>query len=139
MAIFTMNSSETEPCYMIAEIGVNHGGDVSLAKEMIKAAKDSGADAVKFQTFTADALVSKNTPKVKYQETTTDVNESHYDMIKSLEFKRDDHLPVIEYCQSLNIDFISTPYDADSADFLNSIGVTIFKTASGLILIEKES
>ena len=129
-----MNLRKTEPCYIIAEIGVNHGGDVSLAKEMIRAAKDSGADAVKFQTFTADALVSINTPKVKYQETTTDVNESHYDMIKALEFKRDDHLPVIEFCQSLNIDFISTPYDVDSADFLNSIGVTIFKTASADIV-----
>ncbi len=134
MALFTMNLPKTEPCYIIAEIGVNHRGDVCLAKEMIKAAKDSGADAVKFQTFTADALVSINTPKVKYQETTTDVNESHYDMIKALEFKRDDHLPVIEFCQSLDIDFISTPYDVDSADFLNSIGVTIFKTASADIV-----
>jgi len=129
-----MNLCKTESCYIIAEIGVNHGGDVSLAKEMIKAAKESGADAVKFQTFTAESLVSINTPKVKYQETTTDVNESHYDMIKALEFKRDDHLPVIEYCQSLNIDFISTPYDVESADFLNSIGVTIFKTASADIV-----
>ena len=134
MAFITMNLCKTESCYIIAEIGVNHGGDVSLAKEMIKAAKESGADAVKFQTFTAESLVSINTPKVRYQETTTDVNESHYDMIKTLEFKRDDHLPVIEYCQSLNIDFISTPYDVESADFLNSIGVTIFKTASADIV-----
>jgi sialic acid synthase SpsE len=129
-----MNLRKTERCYIIAEIGVNHGGNVSLAKEMIIAAKDAGADAVKFQTFTAETLVSIDTPKVKYQETTTDVGESHFDMIKALEFKRDDHLPVMEFCQSLEIDFISTPYDVDSADFLNSIGVTIFKTASADIV-----
>ncbi|MDB4279360.1 N-acetylneuraminate synthase family protein [Paraglaciecola sp.] len=129
-----MKQSNPTRCYMIAEIGVNHSGDIAVAKKMITAAKLSGADAVKFQTFTAEALVSKGTPKVKYQETTTDVNESHYDMIKSLEFKREDHLPVIEFCKSLDIDFISTPYDADSASFLNGIGVSIFKTASADIV-----
>jgi N,N'-diacetyllegionaminate synthase len=129
-----MKPSNSTPCYLIAEIGVNHSGDIDVAREMITAAKNSGADAVKFQTFTAESLVSKSTPKVKYQETTTDVNESHYDMIKSLEFKREDHLPVIEFCKSLDIDFISTPYDADSASFLNSIGVSIFKTASADIV-----
>jgi len=122
------------PCYVIAEIGVNHGGDVELARKMITAAKNAGADAVKFQTFTAESLVSKGTPKVKYQESTTDKAESHYDMIKSLEFKREDHLPVIEFCNSLGIDFISTPYDVDSAKFLHGIGVSIFKTASADIV-----
>ena len=129
-----MKASNSAPCYVIAEIGVNHGGDIELAKKMILAAKDSGADAVKFQTFTAETLVSQGTPKVRYQETTTDVGESHYDMIKSLEFRREDHLPVIEYCQSLDIDFISTPYDVGSARFLDSIGVSIFKTASADIV-----
>lgn len=129
-----MKFPNTSPCYIIAEIGVNHGGDVSLAKEMIRAAKEAGADAVKFQTFTADTLVSVDTPKVKYQESTTDINESHYDMIQALEFQRDDHLPVMEFCQSLDIDFISTPYDVDSAEFLNRIGVQIFKTASADIV-----
>ncbi|MFT6904705.1 MAG: N,N'-diacetyllegionaminate synthase [Oleiphilaceae bacterium] len=121
-------------CYIIAEIGVNHAGSVEMAKKMIDAAKKSGADAVKFQTFTAEKLVSSNTPKVKYQESTTDKNESHYQMIKSLEFAYADHLPVFEYCKSLNIDFISTPYDVESAEFLVSIGVGIFKTASADIV-----
>lgn len=121
-------------CYIIAEIGVNHAGSVDLAKEMIDAAKISGADAVKFQTFTAEKLVSDGTPKVSYQESTTDKNESHYQMIKSLEFSYKDHLPVFEYCRKLNIDFISTPYDIDSAKFLISIGVKIFKTASADIV-----
>lgn len=121
-------------CYIIAEIGVNHSGSVELAKEMIDAAKKSGADAVKFQTFTAEKLVSTNTPKVKYQESTTDNDESHYQMIKSLEFLYEDHIPVFEYCKHLGIDFISTPYDIESAEFLVSIGVKIFKTASADIV-----
>jgi len=121
-------------CYIIAEIGVNHAGDVTLAKEMIDAAKKSGANAVKFQTFTAEKLVSKETPKVEYQESTTSKNESHYQMIKSLEFSYEDHIPVFNYCLEIGIDFISTPYDIESAEFLVSIGVKIFKTASADIV-----
>ncbi len=129
-----MQSNKTGQVYLIAEIGVNHGGDVAVAKKMIAAAKQAGADAVKFQTFTAAALVSPDTAKVKYQETTTDRGESHFQMIKSLEFKREDHLPVIDFCKELNIDFISTPYDVDSARFLHELGVEIFKTASADIV-----
>ncbi len=124
----------TNESYIIAEIGVNHAGDVSLAKKMIDAAKKSGANAVKFQTFTAEKLVGLNTPKVKYQESTTAKNESHFDMIKSLEFSYEDHVPVFNYCQELGVDFISTPYDIESAEFLISIGVKIFKTASADIV-----
>lgn len=121
-------------CYLIAEIGVNHAGSVTLAKKMVDAAKKSGADAVKFQTFTAEKLVSAKTPKVKYQESTTDKDESHFQMIKDLEFSYEDHIPVFEYCNQLGIDFISTPYDVESAEFLISIGVKIFKTASADIV-----
>jgi len=121
-------------CYIISEIGVNHGGCVETAKKMIAASKEVGANAVKFQTFTAKSLVGKGTPKVEYQKVTTDKNESHFDMIKSLELKRDDHLPVINYCQKLDIDFISTPYDIESALFLDQLGVDIFKTASADIV-----
>lgn len=121
-------------CYIIAEIGVNHAGSVELAKKMIDAAKESGADAVKFQTFTAEKLVSLETPKVKYQESTTKKSESHYQMIKSLEFSYDDHIPVLDYCRKLDIEFISTPYDVESAEFLVSIGVSVFKTASADIV-----
>ena len=121
-------------CYIISEIGVNHGGCMITAKKMIDASKKAGANAVKFQTFTAETLVSKGTPKVDYQKFTTNKNQTHFDMIKSLEFKKDDHLLILNYCKSLNIDFISTPYDIESAKFLNEIGVNIFKTASADIV-----
>jgi len=120
--------------YLIAEIGVNHGGNVELAKEMVMAAKKAGADAVKFQTFTADSLVTPSTPKVDYQKITTSLDETHYEMIKNLEFKYEDHLPVIEFCNELGIDFISTPYDLKSAIFLDELGVQIFKIASADIV-----
>jgi N,N'-diacetyllegionaminate synthase len=123
-----------DKCYIISEIGVNHGGCVETAKKMIKASKEAGADAVKFQTFTAESLVGRKTPKVEYQKLTTNKDESHFDMIKSLEFKRDDHLPIINYCQSVGIDFISTPYDIESAEFLDQLGVSTFKTASADIV-----
>lgn len=121
-------------CYIIAEIGVNHNGSAELAIEMVKAAKEIGADAVKFQTFTAEKLVSQGTPKVKYQESTTSKSESHFEMIKNLEFSYEDHIPVFDYCNKASIDFISTPYDIESAKFLVSIGVRIFKTASADIV-----
>ena len=92
--------------FIIAEAGVNHNGSIEIAKKLIDVAVEAGVDAVKFQTFTAEALVSRKTPKVEYQKLTTNKDESHFDMIKSLEFKRDDHLPIISYCQSLDIDFI---------------------------------
>jgi N,N'-diacetyllegionaminate synthase len=117
-------------CYIIAEIGVNYNGDMNLAREMIDAAKKAGADAVKFQTFTAESLVSAGTPKVKYQENTTSPEESHYEMIRNLEFKRDDHKCLLEYCEKVKVDFLSTPYDVDSAQFLTELGVEMFKTAS---------
>jgi N-acetylneuraminate synthase/N,N'-diacetyllegionaminate synthase len=129
-----MKHLNSEECYIIAEIGVNHGGNVALAKKMILAAKNAGADAVKFQTFTAASLVSPNTKKVGYQKKNTPNTESHYSMIQSLEFKREDHIPVMDYCNSLGVDFISTPYDCESAQFLDDLGVSIFKTASADIV-----
>ncbi|MDC0489181.1 N-acetylneuraminate synthase family protein [Amylibacter sp.] len=120
--------------FIIAEIGVNHNGNIELAKEMIASAKLAGADAVKFQTFTAEALVSRATPKVNYQKETTPEADSHYDMIKSLELSHSDHYPIIECCRQLSIQFISTPYDVESAVFLDCIGVEVFKTASADIV-----
>lgn len=121
-------------CYLIAEIGVNHNGDMALARQMIDAAKDAGADAVKFQTFTAAQLVSQGTPKVRYQESTTSPNESHFQMIQNLELKREDHGPLKAYCEKKDIEFLSTPYDIESAMFLDSLGVRFFKTASADIV-----
>jgi len=121
--------------FLIAEIGVNHNGDIQLAKKMIDAAKSSGADAVKFQTFTAKELVSYGTPKVRYQQSTTSPDESHYEMIKKLELKRDDHFLLKSYCEEVGIEFLSTPYDVDSAKFLNDeLDVRLFKTASADIV-----
>lgn len=117
-------------CFLIAEIGVNHNGDLGLAKEMIREAKRAGADAVKFQTFTAESLVTRATPKVGYQENTTSPDESHYEMIERLELGRPEHVALFDYCGDLDIEFISTPYDIDSARFLNDLGVKTFKTAS---------
>jgi len=121
--------------FLIAEIGVNHNGDMHLAKRMIDAAKSSGADAVKFQTFTAEALVSQGTPKVRYQESTTSPEETHYEMIQKLELKRDDHFLLKTYCEEVGIEFLSTPYDIASAKFLHEeLDVSLFKTASADIV-----
>ena len=125
-----MNKIFTNSPYFIAEIGVNHNGSLKLAKKMILEAKKSGADAVKFQTFKASTLVTPRTPKVKYQKSTTDKNESHYQMIKSLELSEKNHLLLKNFCKKKKIEFLSTPYDVSSAKFLNKIGCKVFKTAS---------
>jgi N-acetylneuraminate synthase/N,N'-diacetyllegionaminate synthase len=122
-------------CYLIAEIGVNHNGDMNLAYQMIDAAKESGADAVKFQTFTADALVSQTTPKVRYQESNTAPEETHYDMLKKLELTKENHILLKSYCEQLGLTFLSTPYDVESARFLHEeLNVTLLKTASADII-----
>ena len=87
------------------------------------------ADAVKFQTYT-ESLASADTPKVKYQESTTASSETHFQMLKKLELSRDDHYDLNEYCKDSDIKFLSTPYDIVSAEFLNSLNIEMFKTAS---------
>ena len=113
---------------VVAEIGVNHNGDLNQAIRLIEAAKNSGADAVKFQTFRAETLVSRNAPKVPYQISGS--QESHFEMIKKLELTKSDFLVIKENCEANGLKFISTPYDIESADFLDSIGLDYFKTAS---------
>lgn len=124
----------TNKPYFIAEIGVNHNGNIKLAKKMIISAIRSGADAVKFQTFKAETLVTPNTPKVKYQKTTTNKKESHYEMIKSLELSEKNHVLLKKFCKKKKIDFLSTPYDLNSAKYLSRIGCKVFKTASADIV-----
>ncbi|MFX4267580.1 N-acetylneuraminate synthase [Aliarcobacter butzleri] len=119
--------------FIIAEAGVNHNGSIDLAKKLIDVASESGADAVKFQTFKAENLVSKNAQKADYQKQTTDKNESQFDMIKKLELDVDTHKELMAYCKSKNIMFLSTPFDHDSIDLLSDLGLEIFKIPSGEI------
>lgn len=121
-----------KPCFIIAEAGVNHNGDMNLARKLIDAAVDSGADAVKFQTFLADEIILQNAPKAQYHiETTgTDSEQSWYELLKSQELNRKQHLELIEYCNEKGIVFISTPYDWPSIDMLDELNVPIFKVAS---------
>ena len=118
------------PCFVIAEAGVNHNGKVGLAKKLIDVAKDAGADAVKFQTFFAEKLVTKTAPKAKYQRITTGANGKQYEMLKRLELRREEFIELKEYADKRKIIFLSTPYDEESADFLEQIGVPGFKISS---------
>ena len=119
--------------FIIAEAGVNHNGSVELAKKLIDVAVGSGVDAVKFQTFKAENLVSQNAQKADYQKKTTDKKESQFDMIKKLELDIDTHKELISYCNEKGIMFLSTPFDHDSIDMLNELGLEIFKIPSGEI------
>lgn len=119
--------------FIIAEAGVNHNGSIELAKKLIDVAVDAGVDAVKFQTFKAEKLVSKNAEKADYQKETTDASESQFDMIKKLELDADTHKELITYCQEKNIMFLSTPFDHDSIILLRDLGLKIFKIPSGEI------
>ena len=119
--------------FIIAEAGVNHNGSVEIAKKLIDVASDSGADAVKFQTFKTENLVSKNAQKAEYQKETTDSQESQFDMIKKLELDIDTHKELMSYCKEKNITFLSTPFDHDSIDLLDNLGLDIFKIPSGEI------
>jgi len=117
--------------FIIAEAGVNHNGSVDLAKQLIDVAVEAGADAVKFQTFKAENLVSKNAQKADYQKQTTDANESQFEMIKKLELDAGTHYELIKYCKNKNIMFLSTPFDHDSINLLDDLGLQIFKIPSG--------
>ena len=119
--------------FIIAEAGVNHNGSMVLAKKLIDVAVEAGADAVKFQTFKAENLVSVNAEKASYQEKATDKKESQFEMIKKLELDFDSHQILIEYCKEKSILFLSTPFDLDSIDMLDNLGLEIFKIPSGEI------
>lgn len=119
---------------IIAEAGVNHNGNLDLAKKLVAAAKESGVDYVKFQTFKTDFLVSKVAKKAKYQsENTNDSNESQYDMIKKLELSFDEFIELKNYCDTCDIGFLSTGFDLSSVDFLKSLNLDYFKIPSGEI------
>jgi len=122
-----------EPCFIIAEAGVNHNGDINLARKLIDAAKEAGADAIKFQTFKAEEVVTPYAEKAGYQKETTSPNESQLEMIKRLELSKKDFEVLCGYAGEKGIIFLSTGFDKGSADLLERLGLPAFKIASGEI------
>ena len=118
---------------IIAEAGVNHNGDMKLARQLIDAAAAAGADMVKFQTFRAENLVAAHAPKAEYQTKTTSAAESQYEMIRRLELTRENHDELIAHCRRRGITFFSTGFDIPSIDLLVELGIQSFKIPSGEI------
>ena len=116
--------------YIIAEAGVNHNGSFELACKLVDAAKDAGVDCIKFQTFKSSKLVSHNAQKAEYQKDTTGEG-SQVDMLKKLELSYDEFVALKAYCDKIGICFLSTPFDFDSIEFLNSIDMPFWKIPSG--------
>lgn len=119
--------------FIIAEAGVNHNGSLDIAYKLIDEAKNAGADAVKFQTFKAEDLTTKDNKMAEYQITNTSKLETQLEMLKRLELSFDDFLKLKRYCDKINIEFLSSPFDIESARFLYKIGLKKFKIASGEI------
>ncbi len=124
---------EAEPCFIIAEAGVNHNGDVNLAKRLVDVAKEAGADAVKFQTFKAEELVTETAEKAGYQKETTSSEESQFEMIKKLELSERNFKEISAYAHRKGIIFLSSAFDEGSADLLDRLSVPAFKVGSGEI------
>ncbi len=119
--------------FIIAEAGINHNGLIENAYKLIDIAVEAGVDAVKFQTFKAKNLVTKNADKADYQKQTTNKSETQFEMINKLELDIDAHKKIIKYCKAKDIIFLSSPFDHDSIDLLNELGVEIIKIPSGEI------
>src|SRR6185436_13636047 len=115
------------------EAGVNHNGDLDLARRLIDVAARSGADVVKFQTFTADRLATRAAPKADYQSQTTGSRESQHAMLRRLELSEEMHRQLMAHCQARSIEFLSTGFDIESVDLLASLGQRQFKIPSGEI------
>ena len=120
------------PPYCIAEVGINHNGSLDKAKQMIEVANYVGADAVKFQTFNTEDIVTKKSPKSTYHKITgvSDKKQSWYSLLKTQELTIKEHFELFNYCNRKKITFLSTPYDFKSVDLLNKIGIKAFKIAS---------
>lgn len=119
--------------YIIGEAGVNHDGDINKAKLLVDIAKDAGCNCVKFQTFKTENIVTEYAKKADYQLKNTNSNESQYKMLKTLELGYDDFYELKNYCNEKSIDFLSSPFDFESVDLLESIGVDAYKLSSGEI------
>jgi len=118
---------------IIAEAGVNHNGTLELARKLVDVASDCAADIVKFQTFTADSIVSRSAEKAQYQKETTSTSESLHGMIKKLELDKETHLELNTYCKEKRIEFLSSPFDNRSIDLLDELGLERLKIPSGEI------
>jgi N,N'-diacetyllegionaminate synthase len=119
--------------FIIAEAGVNHNGSIELAFKLVDAAVEAGVDAVKFQTFKSENLVSKHAQKSEYQKKNSELSESQFEMLKKLELKSDDFKKLNDYCKDKDIVFLSTPFDHSSIDLLSELELKIFKIPSGEI------
>ncbi len=122
---------EGHPCFVIAEAGVNHNGSIQLAQRLVEAAAQAGADAVKFQTFHAENVISAGTPKAEYQKETTGSSEQQLEMVRRLEMPEGMTRSVAAHAASVGITFLSTAFDEQSVDLLDDIGVPVFKVGSG--------
>jgi Sialic acid synthase len=122
--------SDESHTFIVAEAGVNHNGDLRLAKEMIDLAVDSGVDAIKFQTFKVDQLALRGIQKAPYQKLTSDGEESQYEMLKRLEITGGQTAELMAYCEKKNIIFLSTPFEKDSLEELDALGAPAFKVAA---------
>ena len=118
---------------IIAEAGVNHNGNIKIACELIEQAALAGADIIKFQTFEAETLVTETAKKADYQLVNTSEAESHYEMIKKLELKKEDHFKLINHCKKHNIEFFSSAFDTESLEFISTLGLSRYKVPSGEI------
>jgi N-acetylneuraminate synthase/N,N'-diacetyllegionaminate synthase len=128
--IGTKEVGKERPCFIIAEAGVNHNGSLKRALQMVDAAKAAGADAIKFQTFRTEEIVTQDAPKAKYQRGRS-TGKTQFEMLKKLELHKQDFVKLYGYCKKKRIIFLSTPFDLQSAEFLFKLGMTAFKISSG--------
>lgn len=128
--MFNQKSKKNKKTFIIAEAGVNHNGSIELAKQLIDAAADAGADAVKFQTFKADGVVTKNATRANYQVRNLGEDETQLEMLSRYELRYDDFIELKEYCDEKGITFLSTPHSEDAIDFLEDL-VPAYKFGSG--------
>ncbi len=134
LQIGNITIDDNSPSFIIAEAGVNHNGSLEMALDLVRKAREIGADCVKFQTFKAESVITKKAPKAQYQLQVTDPSESQFEMLKKLELSTEDYGEILKVCQEEDILFLSTPYNEEDADFLEQLGVAAFKIASGQIV-----
>tara|TARA_B110000503_G_scaffold115300_1_gene173557 strand:+ start:1918 stop:2955 length:1038 start_codon:yes stop_codon:yes gene_type:complete len=128
-----MKIFQKDKVFIIAEAGVNHNGSLDLAKKLINAAVEAKADAVKFQTFISENVISKYAEKAEYQKNSTDAEENQLEMVKKLELRFNDFIELKKYCKTMGIMFLSTPFDIDSIEFLKTLDMGLWKVPSGEI------